>query len=218
MSRIFIGIDLGGTNIKIGFFDSELNLVGRTSVGNKADAKPGVVVDKIGAAIENFLADKGVDYEKVGAVGIGSTGQFNLSEGFMISNPNLTLFQNVPFRKMLSERLGKTVVLENDGNAACWGEHACGAGKGIDDMVFFTLGTGIGGGIISKGELVHGSADNGAELGHLIIYPDGRICGCGQRGCVEAYASAKSTAKRASEAVEGGAKSSLKKSSMKTGR
>ena len=188
MDEIFVGIDLGGTNIKIGFFDSQLELLGRTSVGNRADAEPAVVVDKIGAAIEEYLADNGLESEKIGAVGIGSTGQFNLSEGFMISNPNLKLFQNVPFRAMLSERTGKTVVLENDGNAACWGEHACGAGKGVNDMVFFTLGTGIGGGIISKGELVHGSADNGAELGHLIIYPDGRVCGCGQRGCVEAYA------------------------------
>jgi len=211
MDKIFVGIDLGGTNIKIGFFDSELKLIGRTSVGNKADAEPATVVDKIGAAIEGYLADNGLESEKVGAVGIGSTGQFKLSEGFMISNPNLKLFQNVPFRAMLSERIDKPVVLENDGNAACWGEHACGAGKGVDDMVFFTLGTGIGGGIICKGELVHGSADNGAELGHLIIYPDGRVCGCGQRGCVEAYASAKSTARRAQEAVEGGAKSSLKK-------
>jgi len=217
MDEIFVGIDLGGTNIKIGFFDSQLELMGRTSVGNKADAEPAVVVDKIGAAIEEYLADNGLESEKIGAVGIGSTGQFNLSEGFMISNPNLKLFQNVPFRAMLSERTGKTVVLENDGNAACWGEHACGAGKGVDDMVFFTLGTGIGGGIICKGELVHGSADNGAELGHLIIYPDGRVCGCGQRGCVEAYASANSTAKRAAEAVEDGAKSSLKEVLDKNG-
>jgi len=94
---------------------------------------------------------------------------------------------------------------------ACWGEYAVGAGKGVKDMVFFTLGTGIGGGIISSGELVHGCAENAAELGHMIIYPDGRECNCGQRGCVEAYASADSTARRAREAVEGGAESSLKK-------
>ncbi|MHC4245080.1 MAG: ROK family protein [Planctomycetota bacterium] len=81
----------------------------------------------------------------------------------------------------------------------------------VKDIVFFTLGTGIGGGIVSNGELIHGCDENGAELGHMIIYPDGRSCNCGQKGCVEAYASATSTAKRATEAIEAGAESSLKK-------
>jgi glucokinase len=120
-------------------------------------------------------------------------------------------FRNVPICKMLKERLGAPLVFDNDANVACWGEYAVGAGKGVEDMVFFTLGTGIGGGIISKGELVHGCAENAAELGHMIIYPDGRKCNCGQRGCVEAYASADSTARRAREAIEAGAESSLKK-------
>jgi glucokinase len=112
---------------------------------------------------------------------------------------------------MLNEKLGAPIVFDNDANVACWGEYAVGAGKGVKDMVFFTLGTGIGGGIISKGELVHGCDENAAELGHMIIYPDGRNCNCGQRGCVEAYASADSTARRAAEALEAGAESSLKK-------
>ncbi|MHC4752060.1 MAG: ROK family protein, partial [Planctomycetota bacterium] len=111
----------------------------------------------------------------------------------------------------LNEKLGAPIVFDNDANVACWGEYAVGAGKGVKDMVFFTLGTGIGGGIVSNGELVHGCDENAAELGHMIIYPDGRPCNCGQKGCVEAYASADSTARRAAEALEGGAKSSLKK-------
>jgi glucokinase len=135
----------------------------------------------------------------------------NITEGIIVAAPNLPLFKNVPLGKMLSDWFSRPAVLENDANAACWGEYVHGAGKGIKDMVFFTLGTGIGGGIISGGKLVHGSGSNAAELGHLIIYPDGRKCGCGQKGCVEAYASASSTAKRAAEAIEGGAQSSLKK-------
>jgi glucokinase len=111
---------------------------------------------------------------------------------------------------MLSDRLGKPVVFENDANVAAWGEYAVGAGKGADDMVFFTLGTGIGGGIINQGKLLQGCGDNANELGHVIIYPDGRLCNCGQKGCVEAYASASWTAARAQEAVETGEKSSLK--------
>jgi len=120
-------------------------------------------------------------------------------------------FKNVPICRMLNEKLGTPIVFDNDANVACWGEYAVGAGKGVKDMVFFTLGTGIGGGIISNGELVHGCDENAAELGHMIIYPDGRNCNCGQRGCVEAYASADSTARRAADALEAGAESSLKK-------
>ena len=119
-------------------------------------------------------------------------------------------FKNTPLRDMISQGLAKPAILENDANVACWGEFAIGAGEGIKDMVFFTLGTGIGGGIISNGELVRGADGNAAELGHIVIYPGGRLCGCGQRGCVEAYASASSTATRATEVVEEGADSSLK--------
>jgi glucokinase len=119
-------------------------------------------------------------------------------------------FKNVPIRQMLSDALNCPVVFDNDANVACFGEFAAGAGKGVDNMVFFTLGTGIGAGIISEGKLLLGSSGNAAELGHAIIYPDGRLCNCGQKGCAEAYASASNTAKRATEAVEAGKKSSLK--------
>ncbi|MCK4753227.1 MAG: ROK family glucokinase [Planctomycetes bacterium] len=211
MSELFIGIDLGGTNIKIGCFDSQLTLLCKTSTPTEADTGPEPVIDKIAQTTEKLLADNNLSYESIEAVAMGSPGQFNFAEGIIISNPNMPLFKNLPLRKMLSDRFEKPAVLENDANAACWGEYTLGAGKGIKDMVFFTLGTGIGGGIITDGKLVHGFADSAAELGHVIIYPDGRLCSCGQKGCVEAYASANSTAKRAAEAIEAGASSSLKK-------
>ena len=119
-------------------------------------------------------------------------------------------FKNVPMRDILAERFGKPVVFENDANAACWGEFAAGAGKDVTDMAFFTLGTGIGGGLVCNGQIVHGYDDNAAEFGHVIVVPGGRLCGCGQKGCVEPYASASSTAARAQEAVEQGIQSSLK--------
>ncbi len=211
MRDIFVGVDLGATNIKIACFDSDLKILGKTSVPANENIKPADAVDKIGTATEELLTEKGMSLGTLKAVGVGSTGQFDLSRGFMLSNPNLKLFQNVPLGDMLSGRFARPVVLENDGNAACYGEYALGAGKGVDNMVFFTLGTGIGGGIILDGKLVHGAADNAAELGHIIIYPDGRKCGCGQKGCVEAYASASSTARRAAEAVKSAPQSSLEK-------
>jgi glucokinase len=211
MSEMFIGIDLGGTNIKIGLFDSELKLISKTSVATKVDMGPEVVIDKMAQTAKKLLVEAGLSLQDVVAVGIGTPGPAKYSEGIIIKSTNMPTFKNVPICRMLNERLGAPVVFDNDANVACWGEYTVGAGKGVKDIVFFTLGTGIGGGIISNGELVHGCDENGAELGHMIIYPDGRKCNCGQRGCVEAYASADSTARRATEAVKAGTESSLKK-------
>jgi len=218
MSEMFVGIDLGGTNIKIGLFDSDLKLIRKTSVSTQADMGPDIVIDKMAQTVEQLMTDAGLPLADVVAVGIGTPGPANYSEGVIIKSTNMPTFKNVPICRMLNEKLGKRIVFDNDANVACWGEYVVGAGKGVKDMVFFTLGTGIGGGIVSNGELVHGCAENAAELGHMIIHPDGRGCNCGQRGCVEAYASADSTARRATEAIEAGAESSLKKVLEEKGR
>ncbi len=217
MSETYVGIDLGGTNIKLGCFDSNLNLLGKTSVATEADSGPAAVVDKMLESVKGLLAEAGRSLSDLSAAGVGTPGPAKYGEGIIIASPNLPLFKNVPLKKMLSEGLGAPVILDNDANAACWGEYVAGAGKDVNDMVFFTLGTGIGGGIVSGGKLVHGCDGNAAELGHIIIYPDGRKCGCGQKGCAEAYASANSTAKRATEAIQDGAESGLKKVLAKKG-
>ena len=211
MSEIFIGIDVGGTNVKIGLFDSELKMICKTSITTEADMGPEVVINNMAQAVKELLTEAGFSLQDIVAIGIGTPGPAKYSEGIIIRSTNMPKFKNVPICKMLNERLGAPVVYDNDANVACWGEYVVGAGKGVKDIVFFTLGTGIGGGIVSSGELVHGCDENGAELGHMIIYPGGRKCNCGQRGCVEAYASADSTARRATEAIEAGAESSLKK-------
>jgi len=211
MSGTFVGIDVGGTNVKIGLFDTELKLICKTSVTTDADMGPKVVIDKMAKTVEELVAKAGLTLRDIIAVGIGTPGPAKYSEGIIIKSTNMPKFKNVPICRMLNEKLGAPIIFDNDANVACWGEYAVGAGKGVKDIVFFTLGTGIGGGIVSNGELVHGCDENGAELGHTIIYPDGRLCNCGQKGCVEAYASADSTARRATEAIQGGAKSSLKK-------
>jgi len=209
--RIFIGIDLGGTNIKIGCFDSGIKLICKTSVPTEAEMGSKIVVERIAETIEKLLHNAKFSLKDVSAAGLGCPGPARYREGIIESATNLPKFKNTPIRQMLEDKLGKPVVFENDANVACWGEYVLGAGMGVKDMVFFTLGTGIGGGIISGGKLLAGCGDNAAELGHIIVYPDGRRCNCGQRGCVEAYASASNTAKRAAEAIENGAESSLKK-------
>jgi len=218
MGRVYIGIDLGGTNIKFGLFDIDLNLIDKTSTTTKADMGPQAVIEKICRMNQWILGKNDLSVEDVGAVGIGVPGPSKISEGIILAAPNLPMFKNVPIREMLSFRLGKKVAFENDANIACWGEYVVGAGKGVRNMVFLTLGTGIGGGIINNGQLVHGCADGAAEIGHMIIYPEGRQCACGQKGCVEAYASANSTAARAAEAIQQGAESTLKNVLETTGR
>jgi len=211
MSETYVGIDVGGTNIKIGLFDSELKLICKTSITTNADMGPEIVIDNMAQTVEELITEAGLSLQDIVAVGIGTPGPAKYSEGIIIRSTNMPKFKNVPICRMLNEKLGAPIVFDNDANVACWGEYTVGAGKGVRDIVFFTLGTGIGGGVVSDGELVHGCAETGAELGHMIIYPDGRSCNCGQKGCVEAYGSADSTARRATEALEAGAESSLKK-------
>ncbi|MHC4215104.1 MAG: ROK family protein, partial [Planctomycetota bacterium] len=199
-----------GTNVKIGCFDPQMNLIAKTSVTTDADMGPEVVLDKIALTINQLLTKNGLSLSDVTAAGMGCPGPARYKEGILERPTNLPKFRDVPIRQMLTDRVGKPVVFENDANVAAWGEHAVGAGKDADDMVFFTLGTGIGGAIINQGKLLQGCGDNANELGHIIIYPDGRLCNCGQKGCVEAYASATWTAKRAQEAIEEGEDSTLK--------
>lgn len=212
MGEIFIGIDLGGTYIKVGCFNSQLKLLNKTSAPTEAEKQAKAVIENMAKASEQCVAKAGFSMDDVPAVGLGCPGPAKYREGIIEAATNFPTFRNIPVRQMLSDRLGgKTIVFENDANVACFGEFTAGAGKEVEDMVFFTLGTGIGGGIINKGKLLAGAGDNANELGHIIIYPDGRLCNCGQKGCAEAYASATNTAKRAAEAIEAGEKSSLKK-------
>jgi glucokinase len=134
--------------------------------------------------------------DKVIGVGVGSPGPLDLKAGMVLAMPNIAGMVNVPLRDMIADSLGLPVVLENDANAAAYGEYISGAGKDADDLVVLTLGTGVGGGVVIGGELLHGAHEMGAELGHMIIVPDGAPCGCGQRGCIEQYCSAKFMADR----------------------
>ncbi len=218
MSDIFIGIDVGGTFVKFGCFDSQIKLIKKSSIPTNSDMGPDAVLDAMENAIKKLVTEAGFKLEDIAGLGIGTPGPAKYREGIIVRSTNMPKFTNVAIKKELAERFGKPVAFENDGNVACWGEHACGAGKGIDDMVFFTLGTGIGCGIVNRGKLLEGSGDNATEIGHMIIYPDGRQCNCGQKGCVEAYASASWTAARATEAVEAGTESSLKKVLEEKGR
>ncbi len=206
--EILVGIDLGGTNIKVGCLDRTLRVLARDSVPTEAQMSAQTVVDRLAHAVVQLATRLGNDTRLV-AAGIGSPGPADYKKGVIYACANLPTFRDVPLPHMLSAQLGCPVAFDNDANVACYGEFVAGAGKDVHDMVFFTLGTGIGCGIVSNSRLIQGATGNAAEVGHMIIFPDGRRCNCGQRGCVEAYASASSTARRAMEAIQAGQASSL---------
>ena len=217
MDEYFLGIDLGGTNVVIGILDNDGRIVARSSQPTRVELGPESLVERIVAAGTDLLAQIQLSRDQVKAVGIGSPGPLSIDQGKIITSCNLPGFEGFGIRAACTGALEIAGVVDNDANAACWGEFWLGAGKDINDMVIFTLGTGIGGGIVCGGELVHGSGDNAGELGHMIIVPDGRECTCGQRGCLEAYASAKMTVERAEEALARGESSSLQQIQKQNG-
>ncbi len=210
MARLFLGIDLGGTNIKIGLFDDKLTLIEKTSLPTQPEKGPEFVIENIAVAASDLLSKNSFSKEELLGASVGCPGPVDLKRGVIENAPNLPLFRGFAFRDALGRRLNIPVTMENDANAALWGEHALGSARGVKDVVLLTLGTGIGGAVIANGHIVHGHCDAAGELGHIAIFPNGRLCGCGQRGCAEAYASASSTAKRAIEEIQKGRESTLK--------
>ena len=192
-----IGIDLGGTFIKFVALDEKM-VPGETfQVPTPPDGGADGVVEQMAAGAEALIRDQEIAREDILGVGIGSPGPIEISAGTIISLPNIPGLDGCPIRDRVSRRLGLPAVLENDANAAAYGEYVCGAGKEARDMVMLTLGTGLGSGIILDGRVLHGSHEIGGEIGHMIVQPGGERCGCGQRGCLERYASATYMALRA---------------------
>ena len=180
--RYTIGIDLGGTNIAAGILDEDYNILRTLTTPTNLPRAAEAIVDDMAALARELLKTAPAD-----RVGVGSPGL--ISQGVVRSASNLR-FRDVPMQAMLEERLGLPVRIGNDANAAALGEYVAGAAKGADSFIMVTLGTGIGGGIINEGKVVDGFNDVGGEIGHFVLYPNGRPCPCGRKGCFEAYCSA----------------------------
>jgi glucokinase len=203
MAVYAVGVDLGGTNIKAGVCDGEGRVLSKLSITTEGQRGPEGVLDRIAEAARSAAERAGFRLTDVQAVGVGAPGTMDFEAGVVTIAPNLPGWRDVHLREGVARRLGVTTVIENDANAAAFGEYWAGAGADADPMVLFTLGTGVGGGIVIGGELLHGASGSAAELGHLIIQFGGRQCGCGNRGCLEAYASATAMVARFREAVQG---------------
>jgi glucokinase len=205
--RYIVGIDLGGTNVVVGTVAQDgSEIIGVESVPTMADQGADAVVGRIVEAARRSIA-RAPGKEIVG-IGIGSPGPLDTKTGVVLLTPNLG-WHNMPLRDRVSEALGLPATLDNDANCAIYGEWWRGAARGADYVVGFTIGTGIGGGIVLHGDIYHGASDIAGEIGHMTIDSTGRRCNCGNYGCLEAYASGPQIAARAVEGIQAGADSTL---------
>ena len=188
MGEYAIGVDLGGTNLRAAAIDESGKLLDKISGStNFTEGREAVLADIV-SAIQIMRERHGP--AGLAGIGVGVPGFIRMKEGFITGSNNLPYLENFPVRDEISRRLGTKVILENDANAAALGEKWMGAGRDVDDLVLLTLGTGIGGGIISSGRVLRGFVGMAGELGHLTVVPNGNPCGCGNQGCVEKHASA----------------------------
>ena len=197
--EIYAGIDLGGTKILVVIADAGGRVLGTNRISTLAAQGPDAVIDRISQAVLAAAADARIEVTHLRAAGISAPGPIDSAAGVITDPPNLPGWHNVPLARIVRERLGVPALLENDANCAGVGEHNFGAGRGFRHMIFITISTGIGGGIIIDNELYAGTSGAAGEVGHMGVASDGRICGAGHPGCLEAYASGTAIAARARE-------------------
>jgi glucokinase len=210
MPDFSIGVDLGGTNLRIAAVSSEGQLLEKVNVPTRIAMGAHQVVDDMCEAIHR-LTDRYKGEGDFRGAGIGVAGIIDLEAGIVRKSANLPGWENYHVRDEIERRLGARIFLENDAKVAALGEQWLGAGRNVDNMAMLTLGTGIGGAIVLDGKIFHGMNGMAGEFGHVTVEPDGVPCGCGNHGCAERYASATGLVRMAREAIEAGEAPTLAK-------
>jgi len=200
MNQFSIGVDLGGTNLRIAAVDEQGNLVEKVTLGTKVSRGRDRVIDDMCDAIRR-MSEKYGDSAPLLGIGVGVPGIIDMQTGLVRQSPNLPDWVDYPARAEIELRLKTVVILENDANVAALGEKWLGAAKDYSDMAMLTLGTGVGGGLVLGGSIWRGANGMAGEFGHTTVEPDGHPCGCGNRGCLEQYASATAVVRMAREAI-----------------
>ncbi|MDR7419289.1 MAG: ROK family protein [Armatimonadota bacterium] len=208
MSEYYLGVDLGGTKILTALVNGRGQVLQRARIATPAGG-PEDVVAAIVATVHDVTHQAHLEAGAVRGIGVGAPGPMDPETGVVFEPPNLPGWRDVPLGAMLTVRLGMPAFVENDANAAALGERWAGAGAGIDDLIYMTVSTGIGGGLILNGDLYHGVSGTAGEVGHMVIDPRGPRCPCGRTGCLEAIASGTSIARDAREAVRAGRPTAL---------
>ena len=184
-----IGIDLGGTNIRIALLSSSGEIMGIHKQPTHAEREVGQILEAMASGIMTLINEHHLSREDIVGVGLGAPGFLSLDAGVIHFSPNLPTVKETPVVSLLERLTGLPVYLENDANAAAIGEHWIGAGRGSRNVLCITLGTGVGSGFILNDTIWHGSNDLAGELGHTTLFLDGLPCNCGRKGCLEAYVS-----------------------------
>ncbi len=203
MSSFAIGVDLGGTNLRIAAVGDSGTLLEKVTTGTKVSLGRDYVITEMCDAIRALAAKFQSSHTLIGA-GIGVPGIIDKRTGMLRESPNLPGWNDYPVRAEIERRLDAPAILENDANVAALGENWLGAAKDMDDMCMITLGTGVGGGIVQRQRIWTGMTGMAGELGHITIEPNGPRCNCGNLGCVEQYASATAVVRMAREAIASG--------------
>ncbi|MBQ3885395.1 MAG: ROK family glucokinase [Ruminococcus sp.] len=199
--KYYVGIDLGGTNIVAGVVDEEYNIIAKASTKTNCPRPEKEIADDMAKMALEAVKNANLTIDDIEWIGVGTPGIANSATGIIEYSNNLG-FKNTPMVKYIQETIDKPVFIENDANAAAYGEFVAGAAKGAKNAVCITLGTGVGGGIIVDGKIYSGSNFAGAEIGHTVIEVDGAQCSCGRKGCFEAYSSATGLIRMTKEAME----------------
>lgn len=199
--KYYIGIDLGGTNIVAGVVNENYKIITKASTKtNLPRPEKEIAEDMVKVSLE-AVKSAGISIDDIEWVGVGTPGIANSEKGIIEYSCNLG-FNNTPMKKYIQESIDKPVFIENDANAAAYGEYVAGAAKGANNAVCITLGTGVGGGIVIDGKIYSGSNFAGAEIGHMVIDADGPQCTCGRKGCFEVFSSATGLIRMTKEAME----------------
>jgi len=204
-----VGVDLGGTNVRAAVTTRDGRIIGEGRESSLASEGVDVTIGQIIKSIRSAVKSAGVELSEVAGIGMGVPGWHNSKEGITMWSPNFKDWHGVQLLAPIKQDLGLPAFMGNDVNVAALGEFKFGAGKDVNTLVMLTLGTGIGGGIIIDGKLWVGANDGAAEIGHTIVLPDGPLCSCNRRGCLESLASRDAIIKRAARKIQQGRPSML---------
>ncbi|MCL0065696.1 ROK family protein [Dehalococcoidia bacterium] len=208
MNRSFvIAVDIGGTSFRVALADREAALIARNAEPTRPQEGPEIGIQRLKAAIRKTASS--VSFKEVAGIAVGAAGPVNPQKGVILTPPSLPAWRDVRLKEQLEEEFQLPIWMENDADMAARGEHRFGVGRGYDRLIYITVSTGIGGGIIINGQLLSGSSVSIAEIGHMVVDPDGPVCNCGGKGHLEAVASGTAIARMAVERISQGDLSSI---------
>ena len=202
MAKHVVGIDIGGTKLATVVADEKANILHKTRMPTLAEKGPDYAIQLLFDMVDETIAGAGLTRDAISAIGVSCGGPLDTKTGVVYSPPNLPGWDALPLKARLEAEFQIRTMLENDANASALAEWRFGGGRGYEIVLYMTMSTGIGGGLVVNGQIYHGANDSAGEVGHQILLPDGPRCGCGQRGCLEALCSGPAIARRAQEAVQ----------------